>query len=41
MKESTKKKISEKMKQNFKDGKIKGWAINSDKNRRSYPENTF
>jgi len=29
------------MKQNFKDGKIKGWAINSDKNRRSYPEKYF
>lgn len=35
------KRRSEKMKQNFKDGKIKGWSINSDKNRRSYPESFF
>lgn len=34
-------KISEKMKYNFKIGKIKGWKINSDKKRRSYPEKFF
>ena len=35
------KRRSEKMKQNFIDGKIKGWVINGDKNRRSYPEKFF
>lgn len=34
-------KISEKMKDNFKRGIIKGWKINSDKKRRSYPEKFF
>jgi very-short-patch-repair endonuclease len=35
-------KISEKMKENFKNGKIKGWSfINENKNRRSYPEEFF
>lgn len=32
---------SEKMKENFREGKIKGWSINTDKNRRSYPEKFF
>jgi len=35
------KRRSEKMKQNFKDGKIKGWVINNSKDRRSYPESFF
>ena len=35
------KKISDKMKENFKNGLIKGWIINMDKERRSYPEKFF
>jgi very-short-patch-repair endonuclease len=33
--------ISIKMKENFKNGIIKGWHINRDENRRSYPEKFF
>ncbi len=32
---------SDKMKENFKNGIIKGWCINNDKNRRSFPEKFF
>jgi len=35
------KKISIKMKENFKNGIISGWSINTDKDRRSYPEKFF
>ena len=35
------KKISKKMKYNFENGLIKGWVINSSKDRRSYPEKFF
>ena len=42
MEDSIKKRISDKMKDNFKKGIIKGWShVNTDSNRRSYPEKFF
>lgn len=41
MDNKTKLKISKSMKKLSKEGKLKGWSTNKDKNRRSYPEKFF